>query len=228
MIIRKRNRCNFQRTANVCFFSVLLVSGSNHALACGETTVVPEVDAQSTASLAVENISKLPIEWAVKSLSGDRERIFPNPTTKAVVFIFVSCDCPIANGYLPRLKQLDHEFRPRGVKFYLVHSSKSISNSTAKAHRAEYGLTIPILLDSDQTLARAVSAKVTPTAVVMLPTTRMPAYRGAIDNLYAGYGKKRPLATRHFMSDALTEILAGKTVSVANTTSIGCYISFDD
>src|ERR1043166_4081682 len=39
----------------------------------------------------------------------------------AIVFIFVSNDCPISNRYAPEVKRLHEKFHPKGVVFWLVH-----------------------------------------------------------------------------------------------------------
>src|SRR5205809_4741266 len=42
-------------------------------------------------------------------------------TNKAVVLIFVSCECPISNRYAPELRRLNAKFGARGMKFCLVY-----------------------------------------------------------------------------------------------------------
>ena len=166
--------------------------------------------------------------WEFCCPGRNKLKLFEDPETKAVVLIFISPDCPIANAYHPQLKQMGERFRPQGVEFFLVHSSVDISTKVARNHAETFNLSLPVLLDADQSIARAVNATVTPEAVVLARHRSTPVYRGAIDNRYAGYGKKRQVANQFFLKDALSSYLAGESISVPKTTPIGCFISFDD
>src|SRR6266567_2903459 len=42
---------------------------------------------------------------------------------KAVLFIFLSTECPVSNGYGPRLQDLDKEYAGRGVALFGVNSN---------------------------------------------------------------------------------------------------------
>lgn len=168
-------------------------------------------------------------DLTLRCLDGTEIEPFADLTkTKAVVLVFISTDCPIANAYLPHLQRLEAEYRSRGVQMFLVHSSSDIDETSARAHAEEFGIFLPIVLDANQVIARRVGAKVTPEAIVISHDSVKPAYRGAIDNLYAGYGKKRRAATEHYLANALNDLLARKTVSVPQTKPIGCFISFDE
>lgn len=163
----------------------------------------------------------------LKCLDGRVVEPFTDPATKAVVLVFIATDCPIANAYHPCLAQLHQDYIRAGVSFFLVHSSSRTTIADAQAHADEYGLASPVILDSDQSIAKRCSAEVTPEAVVWQRELNAPVYRGAISNLYAGYGEKRPVATEQYLRNALDEVLAGKPISVPTTKPIGCFISFD-
>ena len=93
-------------------------------------------------------------------------------------------------------------------------------------HADDFELSIPVILDGDQTLASRVDAKVTPEAIVIPRGSEKAVYRGKIDNLYEGYGKKRRRANKHYLNDALTQLLTGKEIALPSTKPIGCYISY--
>ena len=161
-------------------------------------------------------------------LEQTRIKPFEDPKTKAVVLIFISPDCPIANAYHPQLKQMGERLGQQGVRFFLVHSSRDISLRVARKHAETFELTLPVVLDADQSIARAVNATITPEAVVVARGRSLPIYRGAIDNRYAGYGKKRQFASQFFLQDALISYLVGDSIAVSKTTPVGCFISFDE
>lgn len=167
-------------------------------------------------------------DWTIRCLDGMESKPFADrPATKAMVLIFISIDCPIANGYLPQLHQLAREYEVRGVRMFLVHSCSDLDHGAANAHAEEYGISIPIVLDATQAIARRVGAKVTPEAVVIAPDSPEPVYRGAIDNLHADYGKKRRVASERYLTNALDEVLDGKRVTRPRTKPVGCFIAFD-
>ena len=159
-------------------------------------------------------------------LDGRKVSPFSDEQTKAVVLVFISTDCPIANALIPCLKEMAANYSGKGVKFFFVHSTIDTTQSSARTHAEAYGIAIPIVLDEDQTLAKAVDAKVTPEAFVIVRGQASAAYRGAINNLYVDYGKKRRAATEHFLRKALDDVLAGNPPGQPETKPIGCFITF--
>ncbi len=143
---------------------------------------------------------------------------------KPLVLVFVATDCPIANGYLPLLQRMADDRAKDGVSFLLVHPRAGVTVEAARAHRAEFDIRIPAVLDGDQNITRAAHATVTPQAAVFIGSSVQPVYSGRIDDLYAGFGKKRAAATSHDLADALDLLLAGKPVAVSTTEPVGCLI----
>lgn len=152
---------------------------------------------------------------------------FSDSSTRAVVFVFISTDCPIANAYLPQLKQMRQRYSQQGVSFFLVHSTAGMSDLDARSHARKYELTIPVVMDPNQVLARRMGAEVTPEAFVLERGSAEPVYRGAIDNLYADYGKRRVTATEKYLQAALEDLLAGMDILRPVTKPVGCFISYD-
>ena len=167
-------------------------------------------------------------QWKLKTLDGSSVQPFADQATKAMVLVFVTTDCPIANAYHPKLAEMYQKYQTKGIRFYLVHSSKEINKQAGQKHVEEYRLQIPVVLDKDQSIARRVGATVTPEVVVISGSNDDPLYQGRIDNLYENYGKKRQAATRHYLKDALDQLLAGKEIQTRSTKPIGCFISFDE
>ena len=85
----------------------------------------------------------------------------------ATVIIFITTDCPIANGYAPEINSIVREYSGTGVRFFLAHEDPSVRLDQALRHAKEYGLHAPVLMDDGQQLARAVGATVTPEAAVI-------------------------------------------------------------
>ena len=85
---------------------------------------------------------------------------------------------------------------------------------------------MPVLLDSNQQIGKAADAKVTPEAFVIDGTGTI-RYRGLINNLYAGFGKKRPAPTKHHLRYAIEAVLTGNPVATKQTKPIGCFIYYE-
>lgn len=140
------------------------------------------------------------------------------------VLLFVTTDCPIANGYAPTIQTLIGDYADAPVRFFLVHVDLDVTPEVAAAHARDYGLhgLAPVLIDQGHALVRAMGATITPEAVVL--TDAGIAYRGRIDNLWGDLGKRRPRPTRHDLRDALDAVLDGRSVEVSRTEAIGCDI----
>jgi hypothetical protein len=149
----------------------------------------------------------------------------------ASITFFVATDCPVSNGYAPEIQRVCREYGPRGVGCTLIYEDVDTSPVRAtldrqvRAHLDEYQYgEMPAAIDRDRTVANAVKASITPTAVVIDRGGAI-RYRGRIDNLYAALGKPRQQITSHDLRDALDAVLAGRAVPRAETEAIGCFIT---
>ena len=143
---------------------------------------------------------------------------------KAVVFIFISTDCPISNRYAPEIRRVEEGFTRSGFKFWLVYADPDASPDAIRKHVKDYNLPQQILRDPHHTLVRLAQARVTPEAAVFLAGSRL-VYHGRIDNRYADLGKERQIATQHDLEDVLKAILQDRPVPYSTARAIGCYIS---
>jgi hypothetical protein len=157
--------------------------------------------------------------------------LFEDETT-AIVFVFMSTSCPIAQLYVPRLDALYDEvngidrrstevYRDR-IRFFAVYSNagENIYDVALHAHDADYRF--PALLDEDGRFADELRIERTPEVAVVDRELQV-LYRGAIDDqYYKGGAKLQP--TRHYLKDALHQILAGKEVTRAETIPQGCLL----
>lgn len=179
-------------------------------------------------SLTTASANENDTTWEFTDIDGKHHEPFKDQTTCCLVLIFISTDCPIANSYQPLIQRLTSEHQGDGVRIFLVHSNSTVSIEEARSHARKFSITTPVLLDTDQSIARQVGATTTPQAFAFVQNTKSPVYQGRIDNLYAGYGKKRKVATTHDLADALEAVVAGRAVSNAKTTAVGCFISYTD
>ena len=167
-------------------------------------------------------------EWSFQLLDGNVLTPFQETGTKAIVLVFTATDCPVANTYQPTLASLQQQYASQGVQFIQVHPDREANDSKVVRHAREFQVKAPIVLDRELWLARRVNAEVTPEVFLIERGNSTPAYRGAIDNQYAGFGNKRSSADNHFLADAIESLLSNQPISVSRTKPIGCFISFDE
>lgn len=160
-------------------------------------------------------------------VSGRKHLPFADTSVDAVVLVFVSVDCPVANAFQPALDEIHSAYAKRGVSFFQVHSSVREERDRVKQHMTDYRINMPVVMDTSQLVARSAKARVTPEAIV-IDRTGVVRYRGLINNLYVGFGKKRRQATVHYLTDALDSLLAGDPVKTPTTKPVGCFIHYEE
>lgn len=164
----------------------------------------------------------VPVSVEIADLS-DVKHVLPAKDKKATVIIFITHDCPIANGYAPEINRICKEYSAREVAFLLAHVDPALSPEAARKHAADYGFAGPVAIDAKHALVALTHATVTPEAAVLTPDGKL-AYRGRIDDLYVDYGKKRISPTQRELRETLDALLAGKPAPRPAAPAIGCYI----
>jgi len=160
-----------------------------------------------------------------KDHEGKRHELYQQSGAKAIVLIFTSVGCPIAEKSVPKIKELRNEFGPKGVVFWLVDSNPDDDLASTGQEAKDFRIDMPILLDHSQAVALSVSAKRTAEAFCIEPKTWTLFYRGAIDD-QLGYGTEKGRVNHPYLSNALNSFLSGKKVSPERTDVKGCLIQF--
>ncbi len=142
---------------------------------------------------------------------------------RAFVLVFTNTTCPLVRQYLPRLKELNAEFRDQGVQFVAVNVGPDDSLLEIATQAVVHDMPFPFVKDFDGSCAAACGAERTPTAVLVDDEYRI-CYRGRIDNNYR-LGGAAPAATRTELRDAIRSLLAGEEIAVTETAVDGCLIT---
>ncbi|MFT7463720.1 MAG: peroxiredoxin [Pseudohongiellaceae bacterium] len=144
-----------------------------------------------------------------------------------ITVVFSSTDCPIANALAPELERIHRDFEQAGSRMLLVHARSDLDASAAAAHAGQYGFSMPVLIDSELALARALGVVVTPEAVVLRFTERdrwTVVYQGRVNDLYVALGKRRAAATSHDLRRAIDAALANRPIDFEPVPAVGCVI----
>lgn len=189
-----------------------------------ETSFSRRAGALLTAATLILGAASFAAPAKTKAAATSAKSSLAVPNKKATTLIFIARDCPISNAYASELAQLSRDFAPRGVAFRFVYEdTKNLAD--AKKHARDFSLPGAISIDPKGALAKSAGATVTPEAVVVTSDGAI-VYRGRISDLYADYGKRRRIATKHDLRDALNSALhKNASTRLVTTKAIGCFIA---
>ncbi|PIQ97883.1 MAG: thioredoxin family protein [Nitrospinae bacterium CG11_big_fil_rev_8_21_14_0_20_56_8] len=145
---------------------------------------------------------------------------------RVLVLIFMCNHCPYVKAVLPRLIDLQNQFRDRGVRLAGINCNDADrypddSFESMQTLAREKNLPFPYLFDASQNVARTYDAVCTPD-IYVYGGERTLVYRGRIDDDW-----ERPdRAARHDLQDAVESILAGRPVNPEQIPSMGCSIKW--
>jgi len=154
---------------------------------------------------------------------------------KILVVVFTCNHCPTAQYYEERLKQLETDYRDKGVALVAImpNDPKSVrldelgwtdlSDSFAemKIRARDRHFNYPYLYDGDtESAARAYGPVATPHAFVF-DAGRKLRYVGAIDD-----SERVQHVTQHYVRNALEALLAGQEPPVTKTKVVGCSVKW--
>ena len=136
------------------------------------------------------------------------------------VLVFTTTDCPISNRYAPEIQRLASKFKDR-AKFILVYPVPTDSADLILEHHRKFGYSLESVRDAS--LVKKTGVTVTPEVAVMAGDRMV--YRGRIDDRYVELGRERPKPTTHDLEDALTAVVAGRSVAIKETRAVGCILA---
>ena len=142
---------------------------------------------------------------------------------KIVVLEWMNPGCPIwaRHHKAGTFRTLAEKYKDKGVVWLAINSTNSADKEKNKNFAETEKVPYPILDDHEGTVGKAYGAKTSPHMFVIDKHGRL-AYQGAIDDDPAGE-KENPL---NYVDQALTELLAGKAVSVPKTEPYGCSVKY--
>ncbi len=142
---------------------------------------------------------------------------------KGYALAFVNTSCPVAQRYMPRLEELHQRYAEQGIQFVAVYNAQNETPKEIAAHGLATGVSFPLVWDEDQKCTQALGVERVP-QVVLLDGAKNIVYSGRIDDQYR-IGGVQPRVGRHDLAEAIDELLAGKPISVPETTVDGCKVT---
>lgn len=165
-------------------------------------------------------------EFSLKGVDGKMHSLSDYADRKVVVVVVTCNHCPTAIQYEDRLVQLQADYAGKGAQLLAINGNETDGHPTDDfAHMVtraqEKGFNFPYLRDDTQETVLALGAVRTPEVFLFGPDRTL-QYHGRIDDNPDAPDRVK----RHDLREALYEVLAGKPVSVPNTTSIGCTVKW--
>jgi peroxiredoxin len=168
-------------------------------------------------------------DFKLKNVDGKMISLADFSQAKGFIIIFDCNTCPMSRAYNSRIIELNKKFVSQGFPVVLINPNSAEvvaeeSFDAMKKHAKEHGYDFPYLFDDSQDVVKKFNPTNTPHVFLLNKTANglKVAYIGAIDN-NARDGSK---ADKHYVEQAINELLAGKEVTVSKTRAIGCSIKW--
>jgi peroxiredoxin len=158
--------------------------------------------------------------------NGKSHELYYSSDMKAVVVMIQGNGCPIVRQALPALQEIRDKYQAQGVEFLLLNSNLQDNRDAVAREAKEFGIDFPILVDNTQLVGEALGVQRTSEVFVIDPKGWKLAYRGPMDDRLS-YERQRP-ATKHYLTDALDNMVAGEPVKVTKAEGVGCIVNFPD
>lgn len=178
-------------------------------------------------ALAAAAIGEPAPDFELPDLDGNKVKLSDHKG-KTVVLEWFNPECPFvkfAHGEGP-LKTMAKEHTDKGVVWLAINSGAPGKQGHGVDKNKEgaktFGIEHPILLDESGETGKVYGAKSTPHLFIVDPEGNL-VFRGGVDNAPMG---KPEGDLKNYVSTALEELAAGKTVTDADVRAYGCSVKY--
>ena len=139
------------------------------------------------------------------------------------LFVFLSPECPLCQNYSNVLNGLYKKFEG-SINMYSIIPGNAYNQKDVNTFASTYHIQFPLLTDATKKLSDYLKASITPEAILVDSKGQL-IYKGAVDNLLEGLGKRRIKATSNYLEDAITAAINHQPITIKRTKAIGCKIN---
>jgi len=169
------------------------------------------------------------LDFKLKNIDGNFISLATDATNKGYIIVFTCNSCPTSVAYEDRIIALDNKYRSKGYPVIAINPNDPVvkpadSFENMKKRAREKAFPFAYVFDATQEITLAYGATNTPHAYVVerVEQDYVVRYIGAIDN----NSRKANLANKHYVEDAVDNLLIEKPVEVSATKAIGCSIKW--
>ena len=145
--------------------------------------------------------------------------------TKGIVIFTHGIGCPLVRKRYEDLKELNKQYGEKGIQFWMLNANDQDERSDLVDEGRAYQISLPILDDTTQEIARSLNIDRTGEAILIETSHFGILYRGAVDDRLT-YEKEKPKATKTHLKNAIDDLLAERPIGVSKTDAPGCLIHF--
>lgn len=144
---------------------------------------------------------------------------------KLLVVVFSCNHCPYVQAYEDRIKRIQVDYKDQ-LQVVAINSNEDInypedSFEEMKKRANQKQFNFPYLRDETQEIAKAYGSTHTP-EIFLFDNDRKMVFHGKIDDNW----QDEKNAKSKYLRNAIDEMLAGKSISVPETFTIGCTIKW--
>lgn len=198
--------------------------------ACSQSTSdAPGQTAAEMGETPDVDVAEFADNFVLIDQNGEAHELYYHADAPAVVIMTHGNGCPIVRGAAPDFQKIAEQYADKGVVFYFLNSNLQDNRDTVKAEAEEYGITLPVLVDSNQLIGESLGVVRTAEVFVLDPAKGFKTvYHGPMDDRQS-YERQKAKADNHFLTDALDQIVAGEDVTVEGPAlSPGCLVNFPE
>ena len=190
-----------------------------------EPTQVPTIKPEALGY----NVGDAIADFKLKNVDGKIVSLTDFGSAKGFIVVFTSNHCPFSKSYEDRVIALNTKYASQGFPVIAInpndpeaYEEDSFVNMQARAK--EKGYTYPYLADDSQSVSKLFGAMRTPQIYVLKKEggKMIVSYLGAIDD----NAQDPSGVTKHYVEDAVNNLLAGKPVVTTTTKAVGCAIKW--
>ncbi|MBK8845715.1 MAG: thioredoxin family protein [Bacteroidetes bacterium] len=168
-------------------------------------------------------------DFKLANIDGSNFAFASIPDAKGYIVIFTCNHCPFSIAYEKRIIALNEKYASQGYPVIAINSNDPAivpddSFEKMQEHAAEVGFNFPYVFDETQEVAKRFGATRTPHVFILSKSdiALKVEYIGAIDD-----NTDNPeAATKHYVAEAVDELLAGSKVTTNFTKAVGCTIKW--
>ena len=233
---------NRLRMSPTGYGTCLLLAVAITAYACLAIPVAPADDSAATRA-AVQTVKERPVQAASVQTAKGKDAavgrrvpnfVLPDAQGKEIgladfreknfiALVFLNCQCPISNQYLPILNEIQQKYGEKGLAIVGINSQSGDTPEKIAEHSQAFKIAFPVLCDARQQAADILGAERT-CEVFLLDPQRVVRYHGRIDDRHQ-YTTKRDEPSRNDLTLAIDALVADESVAVNSTDVAGCLIS---
>jgi peroxiredoxin len=195
-------------------------------VACAPETAAPAAEAQAATAYRDKAPATAP-DFKLVDHTGKTHQLKSMTDAKAIVVVMQGVGCPIVQKMTPDLKAVQAKYADKGVAFLMLNANFQDTPEMIANEAKNFDITMPILKDATQSVARSMGVERTAETFVIDPKGWKILYHGPLNDRLT-YGRERAKAENDFVAQVLDGVLAGKPVDVVRQQADGCIINYGD